>query len=291
VVLNYETPDATRQAVASVLASLRPVEQVFVVDNSATRQPDALNNLPGGVRYTPTSHNLGFSGGVNVGICLALEAGASAVLLVNSDATVEPETVAMLETGFAQVEDAGIAGPILRSPETHQVTSRGLSYSRRTGRMRDRVHGRGGASAPVEPVDAVTGGVMLIRRAVFERAGLFDEPYFYAFEDLDFCLVAGRAGFRSIIVTGATAWHEGGRTIGRDSPRRLYFAARNHLRLASRVSSDGWARATVRAFSIVGLNVAHAIRSPGGSLPRRLRAVAAGTRDHLLRRYGAGTGG
>jgi len=76
---------------------------------------------------------------------------------------------------------------------------------------------------PDRLVDGVSGCAMLIRGSVFESIGLFDEDYFYSFEDLDFCLKARRAGFATVVAGAATAYHEGGHSIGANSPRRLYF--------------------------------------------------------------------
>jgi GT2 family glycosyltransferase len=293
VVVNYATPADTRRAVDSVLAANRPVDELIVVDNSASTHPGMLSDLPSRVRYCPAVRNLGFAGGVNVGIRQALTDGAAAVLLVNSDAYLEPDTLSALEATLLRHRDAGIAGPLIRAPRSRTVTSRGIAYDTRTARMRDRaalrIHAAG--STTIDVVDAVNGSVMLIKRAVFERIGLFDEPYFFGFEDIDFCLTAARAGFVSVIVNGATAWHEGGRSIGPDSPRRLYFAARNHLRLASRVSAGRGTRSLLQSLAIVGLNVAHAAHAPGGSMAKRLAAVLAGTRDHVMGRYGPGPTG
>ena len=75
---------------------------------------------------------------------------------------------------------------------------------------------------------------MLIRRPVFELAGLLDEEYFFSFEDIDFCLRAADKGFRSACVEAAVAYHEGASTIGRQSPRRMLFATRDHLATPSR---------------------------------------------------------
>ena len=47
-----------------------------------------------------------------------------------------------------------------------------------------------------------------------------------------------RAGFVTVLDGSAVAYHEGGRSIGPDTPLRLYFAARNHLLLASRTVPD-----------------------------------------------------
>ena len=130
---------------------------------------------------------------------------------------------------------------------------------------------------------------MLIKREVFEAIGLLDEDYFFSFEDLDFCLKARRAGFATVLAGMATVYHEGGRSIGATSPRRLYFAARNHLLMARRTEpSAGQLVFLCRACSIAMLNLAHAVVSPGGSLPARLGAVARGMRDYVAGKFGAG---
>ena len=43
-----------------------------------------------------------------------------------------------------------------------------------------------------------------------------------------------------------------------------------------------------RTTSVVALNVAHAVRAPGGTLGARLAAVARGTRDYVAGRFGEG---
>lgn len=292
VVLNYQTPAFTRAAIASLAASGRPPDQIIVVDNAGTVDSRAaiLNGLAREVCYVATPANLGFSGGMNVGIRQALGAGARAVLLVNSDATLTPPCLGLLEGALAGDAGTGIAGPVIRSrqaPET--ITSLGLRYDRRLGRMRDRARDRLLAvrGPAVEPVDAVTGCVMLVQRAVFDAIGLLDEAYFFSFEDLDFGLKARGAGFTSVVVRDATAFHEGSRSIGPHSPRRLYFAARNHLRIGARMApTRGGVPAAARFVSIVALNAAHAVVAPGGSVAERLGAVWRGTRDYLGGRFG-----
>ena len=124
---------------------------------------------------------------------------------------------------------------------------------------------------------------------MFEAVGLLHEDYFFSFEDLDFCMKARRFGFATVLAGSATVYHEGSRSIGDDTPRRLYFAARNHLLLARRVEPSAGRLAFLgRASWIVLLNVAHAVRSKGGSLPARLGAVAQGARDYAAGRFGFG---
>jgi len=294
VVLNYRTPDDTRLAVKSLLASRRRLDEIIVVNNAPEDDCEMLQTLDPAVVWICTGGNLGFSGGVNVGIRRALDRGADRVLVVNSDVIVPPDCVERLEAGLDARSHAGIAGPVILSRcDPEHVASLGISYAASTGRMThagvadgatavDRRHNR--------PVDAVSGCLMLVDRRVLEAVGLFDEDYFFSFEDLDLCLRARRSGFETILVAGATAYHEGSRSIGPASAERLYFAARNHLLLARRADSTpaGFGYA-LRLCSIVALNVAYALRSRSGRAPQRFLAVVRGTRDYFSGRFGAGS--
>ncbi len=173
--------------------------------------------------------------------------------------------------------------------EPGRITSAGISYLPATGRMRNLFAGRPVSAVAPRPfhATAVSGCVMLVRRTVLEKVGLFDEEYFFSFEDVDLCLRAGAAGFSSLCVPQARASHEGSRSIGRRSPTRIYFATRNHLRLAS--ASDGnRTRRAIRAVVIVALNTAHVLTSADAPVIAGLAAVARGARDHILGRYGPG---
>jgi GT2 family glycosyltransferase len=288
IVLNFRTPDDTLLAVKSLLASGRPINDIIVVDNDETENARArLSSVQSQITYVLSGCNLGFSGGMNVGVRMALARGADLVLMVNSDVIVPPDCVERLERCL-ETQRAGIAGPVVLSrSEPGWVVSLGISYVARTGRMRHRGVGaqlNDGARIEGGPVDAVSGCLMLIRRDVFDAVGLLDEDFFFSFEEIDFCLKAKRAGFATVLDGTAVAYHEGGRSIGTDTPVRLYFAARNHLLLASRNGSPQ----SLRTLSIIALNLAHAARTNGASLGTRLGAVVRGVRDYLNGRFGAG---
>ncbi|MBI3493616.1 MAG: glycosyltransferase [Acidobacteria bacterium] len=296
VVLNYRTPDDTFLAVRSLLASQRAIDEVIVVDNDRGDSPggarEVLRDVRPNVRYLQTGSNLGFSGGMNVGIREALARGADRVLLVNSDVIVPPDCVERLERCLEATPATGIAGPVvLARSEPDRIASLGMSYSPASGRMRHRGFGARVAAEgqpSVRIVDGVSGCLMLVRREVFEAVGLLDEEYFFSFEDLDFCLKARRAGFATVLAGTAVAYHEGGRSLEATSPRRLYFAARNHLLVARRTGPPSSRMGLMwRAASIVMLNLAHAARWRGGSLPDRFGAVVRGTRDYVAGRFGA----
>jgi GT2 family glycosyltransferase len=191
---------------------------------------------------------------------------------------VSPECVDRLERGLET--GVAIAGPtILGTGQEQPVISSGIDYDIATGRMRER------GTTPANQwtaVDAISGCVMLITADVFRKIGGFDPDYFYSFEDIDFCLRARRAGFSVALVPDAIALHAESGTIGRDAAERFYYAARNHLLLASRVNpQSGRYGAIRRTVTIVSLNIAHALTSRRGRITGRLAAVFRGTRDYF----------
>jgi len=292
IVLNYRTPEDTRLALRSLQASRRPVADVIAVDNgSGDGSVDQLRAALPGIRVLASPRNLGFSGGCNLGIRNALERGADLVLLVNSDAVLRLDTLERMEDVLLTHPKIGVVAPVLLSQSTpEQILSRGIDFSALTGRMWHRDFGTAYASMSGDPVmlaDGASACVMLIRREVFDAIGLFDEKYFFSFEDLDFCLRARRAGILTAIAANAIAYHQENRTIGPNSPRRLYFATRNHLLLAKQAAPLPVPGAgLLRAGAILALNTAFAMLNT--QVPRKdgLRSVARGAWDHVIRRYG-----
>jgi GT2 family glycosyltransferase/glycosyltransferase involved in cell wall biosynthesis len=289
VVLNYRTPEQTWLAVRSLQSSRTRPFEILIVDNaSGDDSAGRLRRSLKGVRVIESPINAGFSGGCNIGIRAALDGGAEYILLLNSDVVLAPDAIGHMAAAMEGHPGIGIVAPVLLSrEEPDHVSSAGISFSRRTGRMRHRAAGRRVATlepGAVQIVNAVSGCVMLIRRAVFERAGLLDEAYFFSFEDIDFCLRARDAGFQTGCVQDAVGYHEGGRTIGRRSARRVYFATRNHLRLAAQAGTPQGR--SLRAGIVVGLNAAYVLVSPEAPLIRGALALVRGARHHFIGRYG-----
>ena len=293
VVLNYLTPADTFLAVRSLLMSRPRPHEVIVVDNDPDgRCEPALAGLRSEIVYVAAGRNLGFSGGMNLGIRSALTSGADYIVLVNSDVVVTPDCLGILQRSLEIVPDAGIAGPmVLSRSEPDRIASLGLSFDPRTGRMRERSAGRRRSSLTspeTQTTDAVSGCCIFVAREVFASVGFLDENYFFGFEEIDFCLSARARGYATVIVPAAVVYHEGSKSIGASSPARLYFAARNHLRLAHRIAPAGPVGSLFRGLSILGLNLAHAARRPPRSIPAGVGAVLRGTYHHLTSKYGSG---
>ncbi len=292
VILDYRTPGETFLAARSVETSIDAHADIVIVENAADPEvAGQLRSVLPRADVIESGSNLGYPGGCNVGIRHALERGADAVLLLNSDSVLHPAALRELSGVLWSDERIGIAAAVSVSREEPQIiASAGMRYDPRTGRMRHLAAGRRFASLGTEPVrrvDGASGCALLVKRAVFERIGLLDEAYFFSFEDLEFCLRARAAGFDTVSVSNAIVYHEGGRSIGARSPRRVYYGVRNHLRLAQQVAPFGPVARLARSAVIVGLSATYVALSPEVPIGTGLLAMLRGTFDHARGRYGA----
>lgn len=78
-------------------------------------------------------------------------------------------------------------------------------------------------------VDQVIGAFFLVRRNLFEALGGFDERFFVYFEEVDFSLRAHRAGWKTVYLAGATAYHKGHGSSEKVAARRLFYSLRSRL--------------------------------------------------------------
>jgi GT2 family glycosyltransferase len=271
VVLDFGRPEDTARAAASARAGDADA-RVLVVENGAPAHG------PSDQDHVRLSENRGFGGGMNAGMRQLLGEGCDRILLLNNDVVLEPGCLRRLTRAL---EDPALAavGPVIVREADGRVESRGVSVDLASGRVR--LLGHGETPAPrggLVTVPALSGAVMMVSRAALERVGPLDEDYFFSFEDVDWCLRARAAGFGLGVVLDARARHGGSRTIGRASPDRFYYAARNHARLLlkHRASTGGvgWLSHAVAA----GLHLAHALRQAESPRLGAARAVLEGLR-------------
>ena len=281
VVLDFGRPADAERAALSVRDSGLDV-RVLVVENGASGlaspSPDRLR-LP---------ENRGFAGGMNAGLERLLAEGCDRILLLNSDAVLEPDALRLLAEALDDPTLAAV-GPVVLRAHDGRVESRGASVDLGWGR----VHLEGHGDAPDDAegrvsVDALSGAAIMLSRGAVERIGLLDEAYFFSFEDLDWCVRARRAGYALAVVLGARVRHVGSQTIGRASPRRFYYAARNHVRLVEKLEPLRGPRHWARRAVILGRNLAHAVAQDEAPRLGAGRAVLDGFRDARRGRFGAG---
>jgi GT2 family glycosyltransferase len=279
VVLDFGRPaDAERAALSARDPDLDV--RVLIVENGSggeTVGAQARLHLP---------ENRGFAGGMNAGLDRVLSEGCDRILLLNNDAVLLPGCLRHLA---GALDDPGLAavGPVILREADGRVESRGVRMDLRWGRVRLVGEGEEPDDRPgLVPAEALSGAAIMLSRAAIERVGRLQEAYFFSFEDIDWCVRARRAGFALAVVSAARARHAGSRTIGRGSAERLYYAARNHLRVAETLEPRPGLAGAVRRGAIFALNLTHALTQRDVPRSRAARAVFDGFRDACRGRDG-----
>lgn len=186
-------------------------DMVLVVDNdSRDGTPEQIAALFPDITLIRNAQNLGYAGGMNIGIraLLAHESPPDIIVLLNQDTLVDREWLGAITAPFCDPE-IGAVGCKIRYPDgTIQHAGLTLDWplalSRHVGRYEP---DRGQYDAPRD-VEFVTFAAVALRRQALERIGLFDEGYRPAyFEDVDLCARLRRAGYRIRYEPRATLTH------------------------------------------------------------------------------------
>jgi len=300
IVLNWNGWPDTLRCLASLRASRGVDLRVIVVDNGSTDGSAAhlapLLAAPWG-ELLCAGRNLGFTGGVNLGLRRALAHDPDYLFLLNNDATVAPDCVARLVAAAASRSDLGFVGPkIVWEGEPGRLWSAGMSVNwARAAINAHRDEPDDGRLDGRRLVQGLTACALLVTPAVAARAGLLDDRYFAYYEDVDWLLRARRAGLRALYAGDARVAHQGSATTNRGAGRSQsalanYYGARNGL-LFMATHAPPAARPLALAIlsarlltALIRVLIGGRLGRPGAA--RRARAIVLGMIDAALGRFG-----
>jgi GT2 family glycosyltransferase len=175
----------------------------------------------------PQEKNIGFAGGNNVGIKLALERGCDYVYLHNQDGFVEPGTVRKLVEAMEQDKTIGAAQSlIVLFPETDLINTSGnayhylgFGYSSHLREKKSQVKLK-----PTEEIGYASGASLILRADLLKQHGALDEDLFLYHEDLEYSLRLKSLGYRTVTVSDSIFYHEYSFTHNKN---KYYFLERN----------------------------------------------------------------
>lgn len=210
VVLNWRHPEETLACVRTLHALDYPNQRILVIDNDAGSSgiEALLAGLP--VRVIRNPANLGFTGGVNVGLRAGFAEDAAYVWLFNSDATAAPDALRHLVAAAEADPRIGLASPVFHHPDAPDAPAFLLGLFDRRSLLPTGTHEAALARQWLRerPGDIVLyGTALLVRRALFDAAGAFDERFFAYHEDIEYSLRCHRSGFRPAVCFEAKAYH------------------------------------------------------------------------------------
>lgn len=246
ILINYRNPEDTVACIESIAASKPEGFRILLVNNHAADGSEAMLRAAlkaSGVEsvYLDPGKNIGFTGGVNLGIAKALEGGAGHVMLLNNDTVVAPDFAARVLESIAAHPEEVLAGRI-REFATGEVSWNIGRFSRWTGQV---IHIYD--ADYTGEVEFVSGGLMIVPAGVWRSLGGFDDRYFMYCEDMDFCIRLKRAGVRIRYCPAISIRHKTSSSATRSGTPKEYYRIRNQTHIALKSGSIGQ-RAAYLAF-------------------------------------------
>lgn len=207
------------------------IPPIIVVDNGSTDGSISLvrSNHPQ-VTVIEFSENRGFSAAVNAGI---RHASTAYIFLLNNDATVEPDTVEVLERAMEREPDAFCMGAkMLQMKTPSQMDSAGDLYCAlgwAFARGKDKESSK---FTKQTRIFSACAGAAIYRKSLLDEMGLFDEEHFAYLEDVDLGYRANIYGYYSSFVPEAVVYHVGSGASGsRYNEFKIRLSSRNSVYL------------------------------------------------------------
>lgn len=237
IIVNYQTYQLTRNTIESVVNRVHPFTyDIYVVDNASTDESfrKLQEDYQGheNIKFISNHENLGFSKANNRAI---KETSSKYVLLLNSDTTVEEDTLEKCINKISNSPEIGALGCRIILPDgtLDKACKRSfpdvkVSFYRMTGLSKifpkSRTFGKYNLTYLNEEgtyeVDSLSGAFMMVRRQTIQEVGLLDEDFFMYGEDIDWCFRIKEKGWKILYYGTATITHYKGGS-GRN-PQALY---------------------------------------------------------------------
>lgn len=242
IVCTHNNLDIIDQVLGSIEKQTDPDWQAVCVDDASTDgTPERIASRHPKIEVLRRERGMGPSINRNEAI---RQTESPFIACLDSDVELDPEWLARAAEYLEAHPDVGIVGGKLIYAANPTLVN---SYGGEIGRIGIAWDGRDGEPAEkvVEPVDClwVCSAAMLARRSVLEEIGLFDDTYFYGYEDSDIGWRVVLAGYRCVCIPGVIAYHRARTTIGGMGERITFHYHKNRVR--SMLKNWGWARLLV----------------------------------------------
>jgi GT2 family glycosyltransferase len=223
IIVNWNSKDYLRKCIASIQAWTSGIEyEIVVIDNASFDGcGEMLRQHYPQVRFIQSEKNVGFAKANNAAF---RESSGQYILFLNPDTELISPAVNIMFDYLQNMPNAGVVGCKLLNADRSIQTSGIQAFPTILNQLLDSEVLRGlwprlslwGNAAlfatpngPVE-VEALSGACIMLKRNVFERAGLFCEDYFMYAEDIDLCYKVSRGGCKNFYIPNALVIHFGG---------------------------------------------------------------------------------
>ena len=227
IIVNYNTKELLQNCLRSIFENTEgPICEVIVVDNNSTDGSlQMIQKMFPQVLLLHNKENLGFSRANNLGYS---HSKGKYLLFLNSDTLILDGAIEKMLSYLQSHPQVGLVGPKILNTQ-HQATRSymrfldiktlflGSKYFKSFFDVEKyRMHFSSYDFSSIQHVPWVSGACLMVKRNIFQKAGLFDESYFLYFEDMDLCLQIQNLGYRIVYLPTAGIVHLfGGSSSGR----------------------------------------------------------------------------
>jgi GT2 family glycosyltransferase len=225
-ILNWNGTQDTAACLGLLDRQADPNLSFLVLDNGSRDDPRAVfeREFPD-VEFMRQPANLGFTGGHNLVMALALERGYGSVLLLNNDCRIDIDAIRVLRDFMNADPSLGAASPLIYRDDGSGRAVAVAGWIDWARHRSVRPSSPDGTAPPGAPAMLV-GTALLLRCDALRKIGLLDDRYFAYYEDDDISARLAAAGYRAAYCRSATCVHPH-RNLHEYSAMALYLMARN----------------------------------------------------------------
>jgi len=231
--------------------------------------------------------NTGFTGGVNLAAERCLATQHDAVVLLNPDTVVDPDSLGRLVSAARRHPKSILAAAVRLFDPPHVSGTYAGAMRWWCGRVAVPPAVRSSSDSTADQrVTTASGCCLFIPAEAFRDVGLLDESYFLYFEDADFLERATSRGYEVWYVPSAVVLHkESSATGGRQSPLAIYYFIRNRHYFVRKHRRHTVVYAVFLTYALADV-AARFVRYIVTGRPALAAAVMRGAVDGWLRRVG-----
>ena len=292
IFVNWNSTGYLRECIASIYEFTHEISfEIIIVDNASTvRDFDLLAEYFPSVTIVKSLRNLGFARANNLGF---RHSSGDCLLFLNPDTKLVAPAINVMLERLQSLPNAGVVGCKHLNPDLSLQTSCIQRFPTILNQLIDieyfrlrspnsRLWGIGPlfSNNPLPTqVEAISGACMMLKRGVFEKAGMFSEDYFMYAEDLDLCYKVVRSGFGNYYVGETSLIHYGGVSSGQHKVNQwatiMKFKAVQHFCVKTRGRMYGFMYKVAMGCNALGRLLLIALLLPFPGIWRHKRNLSA----------------
>ena len=225
-ILNWNGTEDTLACLAALDRSTAPELHFVVLDNGSTVDPSArfASDCPG-LEYIRLPQNLGFTGGHNHVMRMALDHGYGSVLLLNNDCKMGLSDIRSMRTTLHSDPMVAAVSPLIYRDDASRIPMMVAGWFDWAAHRTVRPNNPDAAQPPDAP-SFLVGTALLLRCDTLRKIGLLDDRYFAYYEDNDISARLAKHGYQAVYCPQANCLHDY-RSLHEYGAMALYLLTRN----------------------------------------------------------------